>query len=174
MSKSFIFDPKMKFEQKLYEQFTLKRSKYLTNFQLGLQVSWTIMGIYVKKITTFYIWNYFKHLFFSYINNFEISWLYMWETSHGWNIQRCGWTIVIIFKVMAKIKQYFSFMHINKTHVILRFKVSNEFGKFILTLCLSLICCVLCMNCGHHRAHARCKFDFYFFFLFRCITMLNN
>jgi hypothetical protein len=77
----------------------------------------------------------------------------------------CGWTIVVIFKITTKIKQYFSIMHINKTHVILGFRVSNEFGKFILTLCLSLICCVLCMNCGQHHAHGRCKFDFYIFFV---------
>jgi hypothetical protein len=60
----------------------------------------------------------------------------------------CGWTFVVIFKITTEIKEYFSFTHINKTHVILGFRVSNEFSRFILALCLSSICCVLCMNCG--------------------------
>jgi hypothetical protein len=92
------------------------------------------MCIYVEKIIIFCIWNYFKHHTLAIL---KLSWFYMWETCPMDEISNdCGWTFIVIFKVMAEIKQYFAFTHINKIHVIIGFKVLDEVGKFILALCL--------------------------------------
>jgi hypothetical protein len=120
------------------------------------------MCINVEKIIIFCIWNYFKHILNHTLSILKLSWLYMWETCPMDEISNdYGWIFVVIFKIMVEIKQYFSFMHISKTHVILGFRVSNKVGKFILTLCLSSTYCVLCANCGLHCTCHKCKYNFY-------------
>lgn len=55
--QAFHILPKNEIWIKIIWKFYIKKSKYLTKFQLGLQVSWTIMSIYVGFF--FFIWNYF-------------------------------------------------------------------------------------------------------------------
>jgi hypothetical protein len=52
--QAFHFLPKNEIWIIIIWNFYMKNSRYLTIFQLGLQVSWTIMCIYVKKIVFFF------------------------------------------------------------------------------------------------------------------------
>jgi hypothetical protein len=57
--QAFHILPKNEIWLKIIWTIYIKKPRYLTKFQLGLQVSWTIMCIYVENFVIFCIWNYF-------------------------------------------------------------------------------------------------------------------
>jgi hypothetical protein len=97
--QAFHILPKNEIWIKIIWKFYIKKSRYLTKFQLGLQVSWTIMSIYVGFFFFFHLELFLTIFFYHTLAILKLSWLNIWETRPMDETSNdCGWIFMSFSK----------------------------------------------------------------------------